>query len=379
MLHSFKGKPGETPVGGLIADAAGNFYGTAAESSDGFGVVYQLRKSGNSWVYRVLYDFKTADNGAQPVGNLIFDAVGNLYGVTAFGGTGACDGGCGTVFELSPNSQGGWSESVLYSFQGGSDGANPVGGLVADNQGNFYGITAWGGVSAGYCGSMGCGTVFELGPISGGGWQESILFKFHGRTDGYEPEGALIFDGDGNLYGTTLGGGSGTQGVLFKLSPSSGGTWTQKILFNFDGGPRGGQPTGKLTMDKSGNLYGTTTFGGSGCGFGCGTVFELTPTAEKVLYAFTGGNDGAFPTGSVIFDPKGNLYGTSFSSPNTAGAVFKLTPTKGKWKVTVLEVFSGKNGAYPVGDLTMDSAANLYGTTKSGGQRNFGTVFRVTP
>lgn len=383
ILHSFKGKPGETPVGGLIADAAGNFYGTAAASSDGFGVVYQLKKSGNSWIYRVLYDFKTAEDGAEPIGNLIFDAAGNLYGVTAIGGTGACDGGCGTVFELSPNSNGGWTESALYSFQGGSDGATPVAGLLADSQGAFYGTTvAGGGVSAGYCGSMGCGTVFELAPISGGGWQESILFAFDGQSDGYFPGGVLISDGDGNLYGTASGGGPGTQGLVFKLSPSSGGTWTQKILFNFDGGAGGGQPAGKLTMDKSGNLYGTTEFGGndSQCGFdGCGTVFELTQSGEKVLYVFTDGNDGAFPTGSVIFDPEGNLYGTSFSSPNTAGALFKLTPTKGKWKITVLEVFTGKNGAYPRGDPAMDSAGNIYGTTESGGQRNFGTVFRFTP
>ena len=377
ILHSFMDRPAQNPRGGLIADTAGNFYGTAVGSSDGFGVVYELKKSGNSWIYRVLYDFHNADDGAEPFGNLILDAAGNLYGVTRLGGTNACDGGCGTVFELSPNSNGTWAESVLYRFQGGSDGANPIGGLVADTQGAFYGTTMSGGGSNNICGSMGCGTVFELAPISGGGWQESILLKFDGATDGYQPEGALIFGGDGSLYGTTLGGGGGTQGVVFKLSPSSNGSWSHKVLYNFHGGTDGGQPIAKLTLDKSGNLYGTTTYGGYPCG--CGTVFELTPSGEKVLYAFTDGDDGAFPAGSVVFDPKGNLYGTSYSSPNTAGALFKLTATRGKWKITLLEVFTGKNGAYPFGDLYIDSAANLYGTTQQGGQRYFGTVFKFIP
>ena len=334
---------------------------------------------------KVLYNFRNGTDGAIPIfAGVIFDAAGNLYGTTSTGGA----YGSGTVFELTPTAGGTWSEKVLYSFKNdGTDGINPKAGLIFDAAGNLYGTTSHGSPSH-------QGTVFELTPAAGGTWTEKVLHSFiNDGMDGGIPEaGPLIFDAAGNLYGTTFTGGAYGSGTVFELTPAAGGTWTEKVLYSFNpfNGADGAAPYDGLIFDAAGNLYGTTEVGGTGgCGgYSCGTVSELTPAAggtwtEKVLYRFQGGADGAVPVGGLIFDATGNLYGTACQGGAGGcggygcGSVFELTPAAGgTWTENVLHSFSDTpDGAGPEGGLVLDSAGNLYGTTDGGGPSGFGTVF----
>ncbi len=311
---------------------------------------------------------------------LAFDSAGNLYGVTAggAGGGGTCNGGCGQVFELSPDS-GGWTQTVLYNFVGGDDGSYP-GGLVVDAAGNLYGTTSYGGSSG--CGSIGCGTVFKLSR-SGGDWKETLIHVFTDTEpqDGLYAGFPLVFDAEGNLYGTTGGGGVGTFcngggcGVAFRLSPASGGQWKENVLYSFPGGAAGFNALGPLTFDAKGNLYGVMQAGGdfsTACGSGgCGLIFELVNTAhgwkQGILHTFHDA-DGHQPNAGLIFDAAGNLYGTTFSGGRfTDGLAFKLSPVSGGWKETSLYNFTGGNdGSSPTAGLAFDKLGNLYGTTANG-------------
>jgi uncharacterized repeat protein (TIGR03803 family) len=324
----------------------------------------------------VLYSFNGGpSDGSGPQAGLIADSSGNLYGTTYSGGP----VGAGVVFKLSSSG----TETVLYRFIGfSSDGANPFAGLIADSSGNFYGTTQNGG------GLNAAGTVFKLSP----GGTETVLYTFTIGADGFNPRAGLIADSSGNLYGTTFQGGAGastscyeiTCGVVFKLSP--GGTYT--LLQTFGGGNGGNPYAGSLIADSSGNLYGTTEFGGLGCSTsiegatacGPGTVFKLTPGGtETVLYIFTGGSDGANPFAGLIADSSGNLYGTTCcGGASRNGVVFKLTPGGTE---TVLHSFTGvpSDGASPFAGLIADSAGNLYGTTAFGGASNSGVVFKLSP
>ena len=340
----------------------------------------------------ILHSFAGTD-GANPAAGLVFDAAGNLYGTTQSGGlTGDCQGpngggpnSCGVVFKLTPNADGTWTESVLYSFMGIPDAANPVGGLIFDAAGNLYGTTSAGG--------GGVGTVFKLTPSAGGTWTESVLHSFGGGWDGGYPYAGLIFDTAGNLYGTSFYGGDTRVvacgcGVVWKLEPNPEGTWTMSALFSFMG-EDGALPYAGLIFDAAGNLYGTTEEGGylSVCPVnadriigGCGVVFKLTPTSsgwsETVLLAFLG-KPGEYPYAGVIMDAAGNLYGTTYGQNTNYGSVFELTHTSTGWSDTVLHKFTG-TGEYPIAGLTMDAAGNLYGTT-SAGTDNYGLVFEITP
>ena len=221
-----------------------------------------------------LHNFiRNGTDGIYPSAGLIFDTDGNLYGTTYGGG----DYYRGTVFEMTPNGSGGWTEKKLHNFGNGTDGANPQDDLIFDAAGNLYGTTGEGGSNA--CGGPGCGTAFELMSDGGGTWTEKRLHNFGNGTDGVYPYGALIFDADGNLYGTTYGGGSNACtgfgcGVAFEMTPNGSGGWTEKKLHNFGSGTDGANPSASLIFDAEGNLYGTTTYGGSHNG---GTVFEITP------------------------------------------------------------------------------------------------------
>jgi uncharacterized repeat protein (TIGR03803 family) len=344
----------------------------------------------------VLQSFSYAGaTGYSPFANLIFDSAGNLYGTTYEGGAGCSSPGCGTVFELSPKAGGGYAERVLHSFRPTRDGENPVGGLVFDAAGNLYGTTSGGG-------AYGAGTVFELSPEASGGWTEKILHNFNDNgTDGSTPYGTLILDVSGNLYGTTVIGGNGACshdltvgcGTVFELSPGAGGLWTEKILHNFvSNGVDGLYPNRALLVDSAGNLYGTTYSGGNrtSCGQGtsCGTVFELSPKAggewtEKILHNFNlNGSDGTNPLCSLIFDGAGNLYGTTWQGGVYGeGTAFRLSPQPGGgWTESVLHAFGeGTGGKLPTAGLTMDAAGNLFGTTNEGGANGNGTVFELTP
>jgi uncharacterized repeat protein (TIGR03803 family) len=379
-LHEFTGgTDGQTPTGGLIFDAAGNVYGTTlGGGSGGDGTVFELTPNQDgSWTESVLYSFSGGDDGGYPYAGVVFDQSGNLYGTTYAGGA----DGDGTVFELTPNQGGGWTETVLHSFAG-SDGDEPVAGVIFDAVGNLYGTTTGGG-AAGY------GAVFELMPNQNGSWTESVLYSFTGAKDGSYPDrGSLVFDATGDLYGAAASGGKGRCnvfaagcGTIYELTPGSNGTWTEQVLHRFSGRNEGNTPEGALIFDKSGNLYDTTWLGGS---HGVGNVFELTPTAgggwkEKVLHQFQGGSKG--PMRGVIFDQAGDLYGTKYDGgSHDVGFVFELMPqANGSWKEKVIRQFTGKDGANPWAAPMFDAQGNLYGTTTNGGTNGDGVVYEITP
>ena len=414
ILYSFTGSSGDAanPYGGLAMDTAGNLYGTSVNGGAstncpaGCGAVFKLDSSGNE---TILYSFTgSSGDGAHPYAGLLIDAAGNLYGTTFNGGT----SGRGTVFELV--NTGAYTEQVLYSFGGGTDGANPYAGLVMDSSGNLYGTTAGGAVSTN-CPAVspgvgpppapsltGCGTVFKLAPGSAGLWTETILHSFTGEPDGANPCAGLLMDASGNLYGTTMFGGQGGpsgigQGTAFKLDSSGNET----ILRDFGGLAErpaqtfdGVYPYAGLVMDAMGNLYGATSVTGPilNTPGGPGSVFELTPSSngtylETILYSFgsTGGDQGTSgPHGTLVLDASGNLYGTTSGLPGLPfGTVFKLAPSAfpAFWTETTLQGFGGTaqgDGASPYAGLLMDASGNLYGTTSVGGTAGDGTVFKIT-
>jgi uncharacterized repeat protein (TIGR03803 family) len=388
ILHSFANNrdSSSNPEAGVIFDTAGNLYGT---TSYYYGEVFELVPHSGHWSETTLYKFKAGSDGWSPWAPLVFDRAGNLYGTTVGGGLGCNESGCGTIFELSPVQGGHWDEKVLYRFRGGYDGEGPQAGLVLDASGNLYGTTTWGGDPSCNRGT-GCGTVFELTP-NRGGWTETVLHAFAGGRDGAYPFLAgVILDSKGNLYGTTIGYTVGTPegtGTVFQLTRSANGRWKHRVLYKFPGGSNG-YPAAGLTLGVDGNLYGTTQGGGPQT-ICCSTVFQLkrsrTGWQETTLHSFTGA-DGAFPLAGVIFDKKGNLYGiTPEGGPGHCfagcGVVFKLERSKNSWTETVLHSFGVQpyDGYYPVGGLTFDQKGVLYGTTTYGGKAAYGTVFRIAP
>lgn len=391
VLHAFaeNGKDGFTPLGGLVFDKAGNLYGATCQGGTyNMGTVYQMAPiSGGLWSEHVIHNFEpSAGDGSCPSSSLIIDQAGNLYGTAPEGGAESV----GIVFELSPKTGGGWSDRILHTFSNkGTDGKVPYGGLVMDAAGNLYGTTQFGSSTKGY------GTVFELSPSATGRWTEQILYNFVTDSDGYspygdEPEASLILDSAGNLYGTTNGGGTYHFGTVFELTPGAGGTWTETVLHSFDNNfIDGWTPQGGVVFDSAGNLYGGTEAGGPD---NDGVVYQLTPAGdgtwtENIIHVFTSGKDGEVMNWvSPIFDSAGNLYAvTSYGGSGYAGTVFKLTPNgEGAWVETILHDFGTSNGdgENPVSSLIFDSKGNLYGTTLSGGPGNgdgLGTVFVVRP
>ena len=371
ILHEFRmAKDGANPSGNLIMDAAGNLYGTTCcGGAHGSGTVFKLKPNPDgTWEEIVLYSFTGGADGANPSagGGVIFDKAGNLYDTTAGGGA----DGVGVVFKLTPKPDGVWTETVLHTFTG-ADGAYPNAGLVLDTAGNLYGTTNVGGV--------GEGVVFKLEPNLDGTWTESVLYDFWGGTGGPGdfPLAGLTLDAAGNLYGTThMGGGPYNDGAIFELTRSTDGTWAYSVLHGFDGADGLVPYQAGLILDAAGNLYGTTALGG-----GAGVAFELTPNpdgtwTEAVLHSFTGGADGAFPIASLVFDASGNLYGTTGGGgAYNDGVVFKLTPTSSGWRETVMHAFAGY-GKSPQADVIIDAAGTLYGTVPSGTANN-GFVFEI--
>jgi uncharacterized repeat protein (TIGR03803 family) len=329
----------------------------------------------------IIHSFTGGADGGQPFGSLTHDKAGNLYGNTNHGGVENlnCDlngTGCGTVFALTPSTAG-WSFDVIYSFGGYPvDGGSPVtGAMVFDKQGNLYGTTMLGGTVS--CEeTQGCGTVFKLSP-SQTGWTETLLWNFsNAAQDVFWPRSGVVIGKDGNLYGTAFDGGPYFNGGVFEVMPSG----SQNVLYNFSGGANGAGPYGGLVFDKKGNLYGTTEAYGSGC---CGTVFKIAADGtETVLHSFVGGADGDTPLAGLIFDKHGNLYGTTRAGGGTicggtgCGTVFQLAPDGTE---TILHAFDSSDGAAPSAGVILDAKGNLYGTTAYGGDHNSGTVFELTP
>lgn len=392
IVTKFPNTDGNDPQTNLIADSAGNFYGaTTLGGAYGFGTVFELiRSSGGTWTDQILYSFKHGkdiNTGASP-SSLILDSHGNLFGETAYDGV----SGSGTVFELSPAGGGKWTATQLHTFTGGADGGQPYGGLVLDGQGNLYGTTEYGGKGSA-CGTLKCGTIFEL-TQSSGSWSKSVLYNFAGgATDGANPMAGLVFDQNGNLYGTTQFGGDLATctkgcGVVFELSPASG-AWTERLLYAFtNSNGDGREPAANLIFDSFGNLYGTTSGGGTNHATCCGTVFKLSPGttwSETVLLSFLSNeSQGAYPKGTLALDGSGNLYGvTSSGGQFQYGIVYELSPSGASWTETILHSFSSgignQDGAVPFSGVILDSSGNLYGTTSDGGQGLGGAVFEITP
>ncbi len=273
------------------------------------------------------------------------------------------------------------TENTVYSFTGGLDGNNPASQLVFDSAGNAYGTTVTGGASD-------CGTVFKLTPSGGGHWQQSVLHSFDCYGDGKNPYGGVTLDTDGNLYGTTVAGGSGGFctgdgcGVVFKLT-QSGGSWTESVLYSFGDSPDAAGPGGAVVLDSANNLYGTTPDGGA---YAAGTVYELSPNngqwTETIIHDFTGGDDGALGSLGPLLLKGGNLYGvTELGGTYGAGTAFKMSPASGGgWNFTTLYAFQGQpDAAFPYGGLITDAHGNFYGTTYYGGSNGAGAVFKLGP
>ena len=342
--------------------------------------------SSSAQTYTVIHSF-TGPDGATPLAGLAIDRSGNLYGTTLSGGnqTTQCpEVGCGTVFRLS-HAGTGWVLSDLYKFSGG-DGFAPQATLTFGPDGTLYGTT-------GYGGSGGEGTVFNLRPPASicrsftCPWSETILFPF-GFGTGYYPTGDITFDSHGNIYGTTRVGGITRLcegigcGTVYQLVRSGGG-WTENILYEFDDGEDGQYPNSGVVLDGAGNLYGTAPQSA----FGHGLVFDMTPSGSgwsfNVLNDFQGGTGGQHPWGGLIFDAAGNLYGaTSDTQPGQGGTVFELSPLGASWSYNILTILPGSDSSGlngPWAKLVMDSHGNLYGTTVAEGAFGYGNVFKLTP
>jgi len=387
VLHAFTGgSDGGGIQSSLAFDMQGNLYGTTfGGGAHSGGTVFQLTPQLNGqWNETVLHSFPDSFNdGGGPNGGPILDGTGNLYGTTIGGGV----NNRGTVFELSPD-QDGWTEQILYSFCAKPncvDGGSPWAGLLMDHMGTLYGT-----------GSV----AFQLSPDPAG-WTETVLHDFTGQNgDGYFPQAGVIADPDGNLYGTTAwGGGSnrctlgcGTVYQLQSVREAVRGPWPERILHAFGSSDNDGRwpSLGQLAMDHAGNLYGTTNQGGAKfCNnTGCGTIFKLSRTTaggwvERVLYNFQPGVSGSGPGGGVVLDKAGNLYGTTIygGSPLCGcGVVYKLTKQAGgQWQYSVLHTFVGSDGAQPDANLTIGPDGNIYSTTATGGAGGAGVVFQLTP
>ncbi len=427
VLHSFSFGPngiqnGTWPLAGLTMDKAGNLYGTTSRGGHlpgqgicdpawGCGTVFRLSPNGT---FTVLYRFNGPD-GFGPVSRVIFGPDGTLYGTTMYGGDLSCNRyanngntpGCGVVFNLKPppsrcprgGAPCGWTVTVLHQFTG-TDGANPgYGDLVFDPAGNIYGTTVNGGelINCFVGDGLGCGVVFKLTP-STKGWTESVLYSFQQAYSGTEPYGGVVFDNAGNLWGTTMFGGSagscatGFCGTIFELTSSTNG-WIYSY-HPFTGGADGANPASGLTFDGNGNLYGSTVWGGIPyCDgwdpSGCGVIFKVTTNwAISVIYTFP--SNPSFPDGpygSLTLDAAGNLYGTTLQDGACGrGSVFQLTPGTNGWTFNSLHDFCSTgwtDGALLYGSVTVDANGNLYGTTSRGGTVNQGeqggTVWKITP
>jgi len=371
VIHTFTGvgEDGAFPEAG-VTERAGALYGTTSGGGIsgvfGFGSVYQMTPTGAAWAYTPIFPFpEDGYIGYDPIARVVFGPDHHLYGTTFNGGI---HNGGGTVFSLTPppsickTVSCPWSSKLVWSFNAfdTSGGDNPGSGdLLWDEQGNIYGPTAYGG-------NPGLGVIYELSP-SGNGWQETVLYTFTDLPDGRIPFGGLIFDPQGNLWGTTAYGGPADQGTIFKLTHTPGAGWQETIVYSLQNND-GEAPMGGLVMDSSGNFYGTASDLGSGVG---GTVFELSPSGDsytfKVLYSFSG-YYGCGPQAGLTLDSAGNLYGTTrCDGAYQSGNVFKLTNNNG-WVYTSLYDFTGgSDGNQPYSNVTIGTDGTLYGTAERGG------------
>jgi len=377
VLHNFtNGNDGSTPWAGLTIDRAGNLYGTTSGFTRASGTVFRLTQRSGTWVFGTLYSFTGGDDGANPETRVVFGPDGSLYGTTTQGGLGS-----GTVFKLQPRPTAcpttfcPWKERVLYAFgtDGGGDGAYPSGEVTFDRTANIYGVTAEGGAYE-------TGTAYELA-LSNGTYSHSTIYSFdeYGKNEAY-PAGLLSFDSSGNLYGIAAGVLS-LDSKVYELVPSPSG-WTETTVFNQFTDASGERPTGGVILDASGNLYGAVSFRGANNG---GAVYKLSAEGGNwifdVLFSFQGNGNPSGPASFLYMDSAGNIYGTTYQDgAQNHGSVFKLTPQNGSWLYTSLHDFTGgSDGSEPVSNVVLDSSGNLYGTTSAGGAFGYGVVWEITP
>jgi len=371
LIHTFVGPDGARPAAGVTLDASGKVYGTVrtGHSGSNWGGAFQMREVNGSWIFNTLHIFD-----GQLSSRVLFGPEGLLYGTSPNNIAGLP---YGYIYTLGPGINActtalcAWNETTIYGFTGGSDGGTPrYGDLIFDTSGNMYGTASLGGDS------NGDGVVYEA-TRSGSNWTQQAIYTFAGAPDGSHPYNGVIFDNGGNLYGTTTGGGSSGNGTVFELTPSGGG-WTETILYNFTGGSDGSFPVSGLIFDNAGNLYGATATGGSGGG---GTVFQLSPNGSSwnfnLLYSFSGAAQCG-PWGSLNFDSQGNLWGTTLcDGANAYGNLFELTA--GSWTYSsVYDFTDGNDGAEPYARPVFDKSGNVYGTASIGGQHDAGTVWEIT-
>jgi len=379
VIYEFNGNSGYNPPAGMIFDSAGNLYGTTSAGGGAidFGTAFELSRSGSGWALSTLHAFDWNPNQQ-------FSDGADPHAPLVFGpdgslygttGSGGLPASGGTVFELTPSGDT-WTETILYRFTGGADGGEPASAVTFNQSGNLYGTTSNGG-------KLRDGTVYELSPVNGG-WRETVIWNFGVFTsDGETPFSNVILQ-QGNLYGTTVFGGTG-NGTVFELVPAAT-TWREKVLYRFTGGNDGGNPIAGLIPDHAGNMWGATSSGGSGGG---GTIFELTPSGSgwefHLIYSLSGYGGQGGPFANLAFDQAGNLYGTTYADgANHVGTVFKLTNSNGNWVYTDLHDFDGTDGEYPESSLTFDASGTLYGTTNAGGtgtgcNATCGVAFEITP
>jgi uncharacterized repeat protein (TIGR03803 family) len=309
-----------------------------------------------------VHNFTGGSDGASPVDGLMMDAKGTLFGTASAGGA----SGQGTVFRVASAG----SVVVLHSFQGGADGAVPNGGVIENASGTLFGTTTAGGAS-------GQGTVYSIK-----GTKETVLYSFAGGSDGADPQAGLVMDAQGNLYGTTHGGGASGNGTVFELlAPTTkNGAWTEKVLYSFGNGPDGVQPVGRVVFDKAGNLYGTTSAGGT---IGYGAVFQLqpgTPWKEVILHNFQNGDDGTVPYAGLVADSSGNFYGSATEGgSNGGGTIFELSPSGNGFTFTVLASVPGSGVSGTFRDVLVGPNGVIYATTHCDGDNNAGSIFELVP
>jgi uncharacterized repeat protein (TIGR03803 family) len=375
IIYSFAGdEDGEYLDTDIEIDLAGNLYGTSVLGGDfGGGTVWQLSPGAGGWVHTVLYSFTGGADGGEPYKGVTIDSAGNLYGTAVTGGSGSCEGGCGVVYELT-HSGGTWTQTVIHAFTG-ADGSGPGSRVTLDGRGNIYGMTPTGGAD-------GLGTIYQLHPRSNGSWAFRVIHDFTGGSDGSSGSaGRMVFRG-GSLYGAATTGGAG-YGTIFELRPTGTGGWNFRTLYEFQDAPDGSFPYGALLFDQSGHIYGTTYYGGT---VGLGSIYQLTRMAgggwsEQILYGFQAGQDGNSPISNLVFDPAGNLYGTTSEGGLGSGTIFELAPNgNGTWMESLPHLFGGPpDGAFPYAGMVGDGTGIFYGATVHGGISGEGAIYLFTP
>ncbi len=381
ILFTFDGTlDGANPSAPLIADATGNFYGTAANGCTyNHGCVFKLSHPNGIWTQTILYSFSGID-GATPGASVVLDSAGNLYGTTVLGG----DFNAGIAFQLTPTTRGPWTETVLHSFGSGSDGYAPS-ELTLSATGEIYGITQFGGTAS--SGPDNGGTVYSL-TYANGAWTETLLYSFPGEflgPNGDLPIGGVAIDHAGNLYGVTQAGGSHGKGSVFALDRAPDGTYSERIIHSFNLAD-GDLPNSTPVFDSAGNLYGTTYFGGDAnlCpSNGCGVIYQLHKTSNgswsEIILRELQKEDGWEAVGPVVFDHSGNLYAAAQAGGvDSWGTILKLTPrSTAPWAETIVHDFTNNpDGAVPSG-VTVNSSGSIFGTTNAGGSSQMGIIFEI--